>query len=63
MLDKLVKQSIHLSLFVQIVTTLISLDGFLIKLNPKDQVLKDILGIETIVQFVEGFFTFGLSLL
>ncbi len=56
MLDKLVKQSIHLSLFVQIVTTLISLDGFLIKLNPTDQVLKDILGIETIVQFVEGFF-------
>ena len=56
MLDKLVKNSIYLSLAVQILTTLISLDGFNIKIPPKDNILKDILGIETFVQFIEAFF-------
>lgn len=56
MIDKLVKQTIHFSLFVQIITTLISLDGFSIELNKQDHILYDILGIETFVQFIEGFF-------
>ena len=56
MLDKLVKQTIHVSLFVQIITTLISFDGFSKQLLPTDEILKDILLIETVVQLVEGFF-------
>ena len=56
MLDKLVKNSIYLSLAIQILTTFISLDGFNIKIPPKDNILKDILGIEAFVQFVEAFF-------
>ena len=56
MLDKLVEKSIKISLFVQIITTIISLDGFTIKLSDNDKILKSILGIETIVQIVEGAF-------
>lgn len=56
MLDKLVKQTIYISLFVQIVTTVISLDGFTLKLLPRDKVLQEVLWIETVVQLVEGLF-------
>lgn len=56
MLDKLVKKTIHFSLLIQILTTIISIDGFSMKLQPNDEILKDILWIETVVQFVEGFF-------
>ena len=52
----LVYKTIYLSLAIQIITTLISLHGFFIKLNEKDEILKDILAIEAIVQFVEAFF-------
>ena len=51
----LVYKTLYLSLTVQIITTLISLHGFFIKLGDKDKVLKDILGIEAVVQFVETF--------
>jgi hypothetical protein len=56
MIDKLVKQTIHFSLFIQVITTLLSLDGFTIKIPQQDFILKEILAIETIVQLVEGFF-------
>ena len=56
MIDKLVQQSIYVSLCIQIITTLISLDGFTMELNKQDAILHEILGIETFVQFVEGFF-------
>tara|TARA_B100002019_G_C21049978_1_gene488761 strand:- start:39 stop:725 length:687 start_codon:yes stop_codon:yes gene_type:complete len=56
MIDKLVKQTIHFSLFIQVITTLVSLDGFSIKIPQQDFILKEILAIETIVQLVEGFF-------
>ena len=56
MLDKLVKQTIYLSLFIQITTTLVSLDGFSYNLLPKDRILKEVLWIEAFVQFVETFF-------
>ena len=56
MLDKLVQQTIYISLLVQISTTIIALDGFAMELLPEDKVLKDILTIETVVQFVEGLF-------
>lgn len=53
---ELVYHTIYLSLVIQIVTTLISLHGFYIKLDEKDNILKDVLAIEAIVQFVETFF-------
>jgi len=53
---ELVYKTIYLSLVIQIVTTLISLHGFFVKLDDNDEVLKDVLAIEAIVQFVETFF-------
>ena len=55
-IDKRVKKTIYLSLFVQFITTLISLDGLNYELNEKDNILKEILILEALVQFVEGFF-------
>mgnify|MGYP006100809395 CR=1 FL=1 len=52
----LVYKTIYLSLAIQIITTLISLHGFFVKLDDKDNILKDVLAIEAIVQFVEAFF-------
>lgn len=54
--DKLVGKTIYFSLFVQIVTTLVSVDGLTYDLNDKDKILKDILILETIVQIVEAIF-------
>tara|TARA_Y100000591_G_C21692366_1_gene623831 strand:+ start:28 stop:720 length:693 start_codon:yes stop_codon:yes gene_type:complete len=54
--EKLVGKTIYFSLFVQIVTTLLSLDGLNYDLNDKDKILKDILILETIVQVVEAIF-------
>ncbi len=55
-LSKLVYQTINASLAVQIITTLVSLDGFRYPTEPRDSILKEILFIEVFVQFVEGFF-------
>jgi len=41
--DKLIKRTIYFSLFAQILTTVISMDGFNYELNGKDKILKDIL--------------------
>ena len=51
----LVYKTLYISLAIQIITTLISLHGFFIKLGDKDLILKDILAIEAVVQFVESF--------
>ena len=56
MKDKLVERTIKYSLWVQLITTLVSLDGFRYTVDPKDAILKEILFIETFVQFVESFF-------
>ena len=56
MKDKLVERTIKYSLWIQLITTLISLDGFRYTVDPKDAILKEILFIETFVQFVESFF-------
>ena len=56
MIDKLVGKTIKFSLFVQIITTLVSLDGLFIKIPKKDSILQEILAIEAFVQFIEGFF-------
>lgn len=54
--DKLVKRTVYLSLIVQLVTTLISLEGLRYDLRPEDMILKDILVLEAVVQFVEAGF-------
>lgn len=54
--DKLVGKTIYFSLFVQVVTTLVSIDGLRYDLNDRDKILKDILILETIVQIVEAIF-------
>jgi hypothetical protein len=56
MVNKLVERTIKYSLWVQIITTIISLDGFRHPVTPDNTILKEILFIETFVQFVEGFF-------
>jgi bacteriorhodopsin len=52
----LVNKTMKFSLFVQLVTGLITVYGLFLKLKPKDQILTDILGLETIVQFIEAAF-------
>lgn len=56
MVNKLVEKTIKYSLWVQIITTLISLDGFRHPVTAENTILKEILFIETFVQVVEGFF-------
>ena len=51
----LVYKTMYISIIVQIITSLVSLHGLFLKLEPTDHILKDILGIETFVQFVETF--------
>ena len=51
-----VTKTIYLSLFVQIVTSLVSLDGVDIHLDKNNLVLQDILKLELFVQLVEGIF-------
>ena len=45
----------YISIIIQILTSLISLHGLFVNLKPSDHILKDILGIETFVQFIETF--------
>ena len=52
----IVSKTVYFSLLVQIITTLISIDGITYKLKPKDNVLTDILILETVVQIVEAVF-------
>lgn len=56
MVNKLVEKTIKYSLWIQIITSLISLDGFRHTVSPDNSILKEILFIETFVQVVEGFF-------
>ena len=56
MVNKLVESNIKYSLWVQIITTIISLDGFRHSVKPENSILKEILFIETFVQVIEGFF-------
>jgi hypothetical protein len=56
MINKLVKDTIYFSLFIQILTSSIALSGVFINVDEKDKVLTEILILETFVQFVEAFF-------
>ena len=53
---KHVKETIYISLLMQLITTLISLDGLNYDLIQQDAVLHDILILEAFVQFVEAGF-------
>ena len=52
----LVKKSVLFSLFVQIITGIIQLYGLVVTLPKEHQILKSILGLETIVQYIEATF-------
>ena len=56
-----VKNTIRFSLLVQLITGLVSLHGLFINLSEKDRVLTDILGLETLVQFIEMIFYVWIS--
>jgi len=54
--SSLVKKSVLFSLFVQITAGIIQLYGLFLKLHKKDEILKSILALETVVQFIEAIF-------
>ena len=54
--NTLVAKTIYASLVIQIITTLISLEGLFKSLKEKDFVLKEILILEGIVQLIESVF-------
>ena len=53
--NTLVSKTIYFSLVVQIITTLISLEGIFRKISDKDYVLKEILVLEGVVQLIESY--------
>ena len=62
MLNQTIKYTIYFSLFVQITTTILSLDGLKYTLDDKDKILRDILKLEAFVQFVEtGFYVWVIN--
>jgi hypothetical protein len=54
--DNIVSKTIYASLAVQVITTVISLNGLIKKLKEKDYVLKEILVLEAVVQLIESLF-------
>lgn len=54
--NTLVAKTIYASLAIQIITTIVSLDGLFKKIKQKDFVLKEILVLEGIVQLIESGF-------
>tara|TARA_B110000977_G_C11053289_1_gene483125 strand:- start:53 stop:742 length:690 start_codon:yes stop_codon:yes gene_type:complete len=59
--NDLVKKTIQFSLVIQIVTGIISMHGFFLKIPKEDKILKDILALETLVQFIELIFYIWIS--
>ena len=55
-MKQLIKQSIYISLLVQIITGIVSVIGIFQKIPKKDKILTDILIMETIVQIIELLF-------
>jgi hypothetical protein len=51
--NSIVYQSTYLSVIVQILTALLAIPGFLLQIGAEDQILKNILLLETIVQIIE----------
>ena len=58
---KYIKKTTNLSILIQIITGIITLNGLNIKVEKKDIILIDILKLETIVQFIELIFYLWMS--
>ena len=54
--ENTVKFTVYLSIFMQILTGILPLPALFLKTNENDMVVKDVLKLETVVQFVEGIF-------
>ena len=54
--NNIVSKTVYFSLLVQIITTLVAVRGITFKLKEKDNILRDILILETLVQIVEAGF-------
>lgn len=54
--NSIVYQSTYLSVIVQILTALLAIPGFLLQIREEDQILKNVLLLETIVQIIEFLF-------
>ena len=52
----LMRLTFYISIVIQFITGIVTFGGIFYKLPKQDRVLKDILGLETIVQLVEGLF-------
>ena len=57
---KILYYSAYISLYLQLITGAVGGLGLFIKLKPEDQILFDILKLETIVQFIEFVFYYWL---
>jgi len=55
-MKKLIYLTIYISLFIQLITGILSFSGLFIKINKEDFALKEILGLELIVQVIEAIF-------
>ena len=51
-----IKNTIYFSFLVQVITSIIASNGLIVDLSERDEILKDILKMELIVQFVESSF-------
>lgn len=52
-MSSIVKTTTYISILIQVLTGLVSIDGFSYKLPQNKQILKDILALESLVQFAE----------
>ena len=52
----LVLKSVYFSIIMQFITGVIQLDGLFVKVPEKDNILKDVLKLDTAVQFIEAMF-------
>ena len=62
-MKNIVNITIWISLIIQLITTIIPLDAFKLKLKESDEILKEILVVETVVQIVEFSFYVGILFL
>ena len=56
MINNLVLFTVYFSILMQFLTGVVQLDGLFLELPKEHLILKDVLKIETLVQFVEGMF-------
>ena len=57
----LVKSSLTFSLYVQIITTFLGFIGLIYQVHPRDEVLREILTLETVIQVIEFTYYFWFS--